>query len=401
MIIKPRVRGFICVTAHPVGCAVNVEQQNHYVMDRRPISGGPKKVLVVGASTGYGLASRIVAAHGCGAATLGVYFERPPEATKPATAGWYNSAALERSARQKGLYAKSINGDAFSDDVKRQVIETIKSDLGEIDLLIYSLASPRRTHPRTGVVYDSVLKPIGAPFTGKSLNTDKEVIIEVNIEPASQEDIANTTAVMGGEDWQMWIDALLEARVLGKGFKTVAYSYVGPEVTWAIYKNGTIGVAKADVKKTADALTRQLSSLDGKAYVSMNKAVVTQASSAIPVVPLYISLLFKIMKAKGTHEGCIEQMYRMFSTQLYNGKSPQLDAEGQIRMDDWELAEDVQAKIKELWPEVTTENLHALTDFKDYKHLFLRLFGFEIEGVSYDDEVDPMTIEKPLREQLK
>ena len=391
MIIKPKVRGFICTTAHPVGCAVNVEQQMRYVLDKGKIGEGPKNVLVVGASTGYGLASRIVSAFGSGAATLGVYFERPPEATKAATAGWYNSAAMEKLAHQKNLYAKSINGDAFSDEVKRQTIETIKSDMGQIDLLIYSLASPRRKHPKSGVVYDSALKPVGAPFVGKSLNTDKEIITEVNIEPASAEEIENTKMVMGGEDWQMWVEALSNAGLLARGFQTVAYSYIGPEVTWAIYKNGSIGVAKDDVKARVPVLDKKLSAVDGKAYVSMNKAVVTQASSAIPVVPLYISLLFKIMKEKQTQEGCIEQMYRMFATQLYNGNKPALDDEGLIRMDDWELADDVQDKIKEVWPKVTSENFHELSDFKAYRHEFLRLFGFDIDGVDYEAEVDPLT----------
>jgi enoyl-[acyl-carrier protein] reductase/trans-2-enoyl-CoA reductase (NAD+) len=396
MIIKPRVRGFICTTAHPVGCALNVEQQARYVADQGKITGGPKNVLVVGASTGYGLASRIVAAIGCGASTLGVYYERPPEATKAATAGWYNSAALEKLAHQKNLYAKSINGDAFSDAIKEQVVDTIKKDMGQIDLLIYSLASPRRTHPKTGVVYDSALKPVGKTFTGKSLNTDKEVITEVTIEPATQEEIDNTKMVMGGEDWQMWIDALQGAGLLAKGFKTVAYSYIGPEVTWAIYKNGSIGVAKDDVKAQVPSIDKKLADIGGKAYISMNKAVVTQASSAIPVVPLYISLLFKIMKEKGTHEGCIEQMYRMFATQIYNGKTPTLDGEGQIRMDDLELAADTQAKIKEIWPQVTSENFHAMSDFKAYRHEFLRLFGFDIPGVNYDAEVDPTTVDGAL-----
>jgi len=391
MIIKPRVRGFICTTSHPVGCALNVEQQIGYVAKQGNISGGPKNVLVVGSSTGYGLASRIVAAFGCGASTLGVYYERPPEATKPATAGWYNSSALEKLAHQKNLYAKSINGDAFSDEIKAEAVDTIKKDMGQIDLLIYSLASPRRKHPRTGVVYDSVLKPIGASFSGKSLNTDKELVTEVNIEPASEEEIENTRMVMGGEDWKMWVDALQEAGVLARGFKTIAYSYIGPEVTWAIYKNGSIGVAKDDVKAQVPTLDKQLSAVDGKAYVSMNKAVVTQASSAIPVVPLYISLLFKIMKEKGTHEGCIEQMYRMFATQLYNGKKPALDSEGLIRMDDWELADDVQAEIKKVWPQVTSENFHAMSDFKGYRHEFLRLFGFDLSDVDYEVDVDPAT----------
>jgi enoyl-[acyl-carrier protein] reductase / trans-2-enoyl-CoA reductase (NAD+) len=393
MIIKPRVRGFICTTAHPVGCAVNVGQQVRYVVDQGQISGGPKNVLVVGASTGYGLASRIVAAFGCGAATLGVYYERPPEATKAATAGWYNSAALEKLAHEKHLYAKSINGDAFSDAIKTQTVNTIKKDLGSIDLLIYSLASPRRTHPKTGVVYDSALKPVGKTFTGKSLNTDKEVITEVSIEPATPEEIENTKMVMGGEDWRMWIDALAEAGLLAKGFQTIAYSYIGPEVTWDIYKNGSIGVAKDDVKAQVPVLDTKLAPVGGKAYVSMNKAVVTQASSAIPVVPLYISLLFKIMKEKGTQEGCIEQMHRMFATQLYNGKKPALDAEGMIRMDDLELADDVQAKIKEIWPKVTSENFHEMSDFKAYRHEFLRLFGFDIAGIDYDAEVDPVTMD--------
>jgi enoyl-[acyl-carrier protein] reductase / trans-2-enoyl-CoA reductase (NAD+) len=389
MIIQPKVRGFICVTAHPEGCAQHVGQQIEYVQGKGPLSGMPKKVLVIGSSTGYGLSSRIVPAFAGGAATLGVFFERPSDGGKPASAGWYNSCAFEKAAHARGLYAKSINGDAFSEDIKARTIAMIKEDLGQVDLVVYSLASPRRTHPKTGGTLSSVLKPIGAPFTASTVDTQKGTVTDITIEPANEQEIADTVAVMGGEDWEMWMDALAEANVLAPGVKTVAYSYIGPDLTWAIYRNGTIGRAKEDLEATSKRLSGKLSALGGAAYVSVNKALVTQASSAIPVVPLYISLLYKVMKAKGLHEGCIEQIERLFATHLANGASPQLDEHGRIRIDDWEMRADVQAEVAALWPTVTTENLPLISDIAGYREEFLRLFGFGLPGVDYEADTDP------------
>ncbi len=390
MIIKPKIRGFICVTAHPDGCAAHVQEQIDYVKAQGPIAGAPKRVLVVGASTGYGLSSRITAAFGGGASTVGVFFERGSENDRPATAGWYNTAAFETAAHKQGLYAKSINGDAFSDEIKKQTIDLIKADLGQIDLLIYSLASPRRTHPKTGVVAKSALKTTGDSFTAKTVDTDKGVITDITIGPATPEETAETIAVMGGEDWKFWVDELTAAGVLAPGFTTVAYSYIGPEVTWAIYRNGTIGRAKEDLENKAHQLTDDLKAHGGHAYVSINKALVTQASSAIPVVPLYIAMLYKVMKEKGLHEGCIEQIYRLFAARLYNNALPQLDDKGRIRIDDWEMRDDIQAAVKELWKEVTTENLESISDIQGYRTEFLKLFGFGLPGVDYAKEVDPV-----------
>ncbi len=386
MIIKPRVRGFMCITAHPVGCAMNVRSQIDYVKQHGEIV-GPQKVLVIGASTGYGLASRITAAFGCGAATLGVFFEKEGAPDKCASAGWYNSAAFHHEAQQAGLYAKSINGDAFSKEIKQKVIDTIKADLGQVDLVIYSLASPRRQHPLTGDVHMSTLKPIGKDIVMRGINTDKEVIQEMSVPAATDEEIANTVAVMGGEDWQMWIDALDEAGVLAPTAYTTAYTYLGAELTWDIYWNGTIGAAKKDLDHTAVKLQRKLGPRGGVARVSVLKAVVTQASSAIPVMPLYLALLFKVMKEAGTHEGCIEQVYGLFRDSLY-GFAPHIDNEGRWRADFKELAPAVQQRVTELWQQVTTENIPTLTDFKGYKTGFLQLFGFEVPDVDYDAEVN-------------
>ncbi len=390
MIIKPKIRGFICITAHPGGCAAHVRQQIDFVKSKGAIAGAPKRVLVIGASTGYGLASRIVPAFAGEAATIGVFFEKPSEAERTGSAGWYNSVAFEREAHAAGLYAKSINGDAFSDAVKEQAIALIKADLGTVDAVIYSLASPRRTHPKTGVIHKSVLRPLGAPFTNKTVDTDKGAVSEITIEPATDEDVADTVAVMGGEDWEMWMDALNAAGVLAPGVVTVAYSYIGPDLTWAIYRNGTIGAAKEHLEKTAALITTKLAKYEGRAWVSVNKALVTQASSAIPVVPLYISLLYKVMKAKGTHEGCIEQIYRLFAERLAPGANPQPDAEGRIRIDDWEMREDVQAEVAALWPQVTTETLPTLSDIAGYRAEFLRLFGFGMAGINYEAEAEPL-----------
>jgi len=388
MIIAPKIRGFICTTAHPQGCARHVAEQIAVVKQRGINAQGPKKVLVIGASTGYGLSSRIAAAFGSNAATIGVFFEKPAEADRCGTAGWYNSAAFEKEAAAAGLYARSFNGDAFSDAMKAEVCAAIKKDLGQVDCVIYSLASPRRTDPKTGETYKSALKSIGEPYTNKNLNTTSGVVDEVTIQPAEGDDVAHTVAVMGGEDWQMWIDALLAENLLAPGTHTVAYSYIGPELTWPIYKNGTIGAAKEDVERTQRALDEKLAPLGGKAWVSVNKALVTQASSAIPVVPLYISLLYKVMKAEGTHEDTIEQMDRLFRERLYNG-NPQPDEAGRIRVDDWEMAPAVQALVAERWQQVNTGNLADLADFEGYQSSFLRLFGFGLKGVDYAAETDP------------
>ena len=389
MIIKPKIRGFVCVTSHPDGCAAHVGQWIDHVTSQGPIAKGPKKVLVIGASTGYGLASRIAAAFGSGAATVGVFYERPSDEGRPATPGWYNSIAFTRKARAAGLYASNINGDAFSDEIKRQTLERIKSDVGPVDLVVYSLASPRRTHPRTGVVHKSVLKPVGAPYTNKTVDTGKGVVSVVSIEPASEQEVSDTVAVMGGEDWEAWMSALGDAGLLAPGAQSMAYSYIGPEVTWAIYKNGTIGLAKNDLERAARAIDAKLKASGGRAFISVNKALVTQASSAIPIVPLYISRLYKVMKKAGTHEGCIEQMQRLFATQLYASSGPVFDEGGRVRMDDWEMRPEIQAAVAKAWPGVTTENLAEVSDIAGYRDEFLKLFGFGLPGVAYDAEVEP------------
>jgi enoyl-[acyl-carrier protein] reductase / trans-2-enoyl-CoA reductase (NAD+) len=388
MVIQPKVRGFICTTAHPVGCARHVEEQIEYVKSQGQIS-GPKKVLVIGASTGYGLASRIVAAFGCGAATVGVFFEKPASDTRTATAGWYNTAAFEKAAREAGYYAKSINGDAFSDEIKQQTIDLIKQDLGQVDMVVYSLASPRRTHPKTGETFSSVIKPVGKTFTSKTVNVHTGEVSEVSIEPATEDEIRQTVAVMGGEDWEMWIHALNEAGVLAPGAVTVAYSYIGPELTWAVYRDGTIGRAKDHLEATARKLDEYLKGIVGSAYVSVNKAVVTQSSSAIPVVPLYISLLFKVMKDKGLHEDCIHQMYRLFKERLYGQGPVPVDEKGRIRIDDWEMRSDVQEAVASRWNELSTDNLEQLSDIEGYRKDFYKLFGFGLDGVNYEEDVNP------------
>ena len=389
MIIEPRMRGFICLTAHPKGCELNVKNQIKYVKSKGKIN-GPKRVLVIGASTGFGLASRITSAFGSDAATIGVFFEKEPSEGKTASPGWYNSAAFEIEAQKAGLYAKSINGDAFSNEVKQQTIDMIKADLGQIDLIIYSLASPVRQHPVTGVLHRSTLKPIGSTFTNKTVDFHTGNVTQVSIEPASQEDIDNTVVVMGGEDWAMWIDALKGAGVLAEGATTIAYSYIGPEVTEAVYRKGTIGRAKDHLEATAFEITEKLKDINGKGYVSVNKALVTQASSAIPVIPLYISLLYKIMKAEGIHEGCIEQIQRLYQQRLFTGNAVPTDDQGRIRIDDWEMRSDVQEKIAKLWGESTTESLVELGDLAGYKQDFLNLFGFGFDGVDYLADADEM-----------
>jgi enoyl-[acyl-carrier protein] reductase/trans-2-enoyl-CoA reductase (NAD+) len=389
MIIEPRMRGFICLTSHPKGCEQSVINQINHVKSKGAID-GPKKVLVIGASTGFGLASRITSAFGSNAATIGIFFEKAPAAGKTASPGYYNSLAFQAQAEKAGLYAKSINGDAFSNEVKKRTIDLIKADLGQIDLVIYSLASPVRQHPVTGVLHRSVLKPIGDTFTDKTVDFHTGIVSEVTITPCSDEDIANTVQVMGGEDWKMWTDALLNAGVLAEGAMTVAYSYIGPDVTEPVYRKGTIGMAKEHLEATAFEITADLAKIGGKAFVSVNKALVTQASSAIPVIPLYISLLYKIMKAKGSHEGCIEQIQRLYSERLYtNGEIP-VDEKGRIRIDDWEMDEAVQKEVAELWKGATTENLPAIGDLNGYKSDFLNLFGFGFDGVDYAAEANEM-----------
>ncbi|WP_024871459.1 enoyl-ACP reductase FabV [Tolumonas lignilytica] len=388
MIIAPKVRGFICTTTHPAGCEANVRQQIAYVKSKGPLANGPKRVLVIGASTGYGLASRITAAFGSGAATIGVFLEKAGTEKKPGSAGWYNSAAFDKAAKEAGLYSKSINGDAFSDECRAKAIELIKADLGQVDMVVYSLASPVRKLPTTGELVRSALKPIGEVYKATAVDTNKDEIIEAQVEPANDEEIANTIKVMGGEDWELWLNALDQAGVLADGVKTVAYSYIGTDITWPIYWHGTLGRAKEDLDRAGAAIRAQLNSKHGTANVAVLKSVVTQASAAIPVMPLYIAMSFKLMKEQGIHEGCIEQIQRLFYTRLFDGEFVTDDAQ-RIRMDDWELRESVQQACRDLWPQVTTENLSQLTDYQGYKDEFLKLFGFGWDGVDYDADVNP------------
>jgi enoyl-[acyl-carrier protein] reductase/trans-2-enoyl-CoA reductase (NAD+) len=385
MIIKPRVRGFMCITSHPAGCEANVKNQIDFIK-AQPAIEAPKRVLVIGSSTGYGLAARITAAFGSGASTLGIFFEKPGTETKPGTAGWYNSAAFQKYAEQDGLYAKSINGDAFSDEIKAKTIETIKQDLGQIDLVIYSLAAPRRQHPKTGEIFNSTLKPVGKDISMRGINTDKETIQEFSLSAANEQEISDTVAVMGGEDWQMWIDALADAGVLADGAKTTAFTYIGEKMTWDLYWDGTIGQAKKDLDKRVLSIRDKLAVTGGDARVSVLKAVVTQASSAIPIMPLYLAMLFKEMKRDGSHEGCIEQLYRLYTECLYSS-DPRTDEEGRLRCDELELRDEVQAAVAAAWANISTENLAELTDFAGYKDEFLALFGFGIDGVDYLQDV--------------
>ncbi len=389
MIIKPRIRGFICTTAHPKGCAANVDAQIATVKANGRIADGAKNALILGASGGYGLASRIVAAFGCGAATIGVSFEKAPADSRTGTAGWYNNHAFAARAKAAGLYARNFDGDAFSDEMKANVIAAIKADLGQIDLLVYSLASPVRAHPKTGVLHRSVIKPLGNVHHIKTLNVDKGIVHEVDLEPATAEETAHTVAVMGGEDWEMWVDALRTAGVLAKGFRTVAYSYIGTELTWPIYWEGTLGKAKEDVDRAAAALRKRLSSVPGDARVAALKAVVTQASTAIPVVPLYASLLLKVMKEQGVHEDCIDHIDRLFRAQLYGKKPAPLDDAGRIRLDDLELAASVQDEVNRRWPLAATENIATLGDLDGFRADFLKIFGFGLPGVDYEEDLDP------------
>lgn len=393
MIVKPKVRAFLCVTAHPEGCAEHVREQIKYVRQQGTGRAGPAKVLVIGASTGYGLATRIVSAFGYGADTMGIFFERPSRDGKTASAGYYNTVAFEEEAARAGLGAWSLNGDAFSNEMKEQAVALIREKMGQVDLVVYSLASPRRTDPETGQVYKSALKPIGRSYSNKYLDTDKREVDFATLDPATDEEIEATVKVMGGEDWALWIEALKAGGVLKEGALTLAYDYIGPKVTWPIYYHGTIGKAKEHLKATARRLNEELGKSGGSAYISVNKAVVTQASSAIPGVNLYIALLFKIMKAKGIHEGTIEQIDRLYRERLYSGGAIPLDDEGLIRIDDLEMRPDVQAEIDAIWDQVNTENLDTFGDFDGYQRDFLRLFGFEVDGVDYGADVE---IERPV-----
>jgi enoyl-[acyl-carrier protein] reductase / trans-2-enoyl-CoA reductase (NAD+) len=392
MIIKPKTRGFICTTTHPVGCEENVKEQIAYTKAQGPIVDAPKRVLVVGSSSGYGLSSRIATAFGGGAATIGVFFEKPGTEKKPGTAGWYNSAAFDKFAKEEGLYSKSLNGDAFSNEAKQKTIELIKQDLGQIDMVIYSLASPVRKMPESGDVIRSCLKPMGKTYTATAVDTNKDVLIEASIEPATEQEVADTVTVMGGQDWELWLAALSDAGVLADGCKTVAYSYIGTEITWPIYWHGALGKAKMDLDRAASELNQQLSKTGGSANVAVLKSVVTQASAAIPVMPLYIAMVFKKMREEGVHEGCMQQILRMFNQRLCkaDGTAPEVDSDNRLRLDDWELRDDIQQHCSELWPHVTNENLFDVADYQQYKDEFLKLFGFGIDSVDYGADVNPI-----------
>jgi enoyl-[acyl-carrier protein] reductase / trans-2-enoyl-CoA reductase (NAD+) len=386
MIIEPKIRGFLCTTSHPLGCAAGVQEQIDHFKSQAPIAKGPKKAFIIGSSTGFGLSSRIAAAFGAGAGTLGLAFERPPEKGRTASPGWYQTQAFEKAAHKAGLWAKSLNGDAFSEAMKQEAVALLK-ELGPVDLVVYSVAAPRRADPRTGAVYKSVLKPIGKPYTNKTLDFNSGAVTTITLEPASPEEVSDTVGVMGGDDWEMWMDLLQKEGLLAPGAISMAYSYIGPQVTQAVYRHGTIGTAKDHLEKTARKLDERLKANGGRAFISVNKALVTQASSAIPFMPLYISLLYKVMKAKGIHEGCLEQMDRLFRAKLYSGNPVPLDAEARIRMDDWELRADVQQEVDALWQLVNTENGPGHADIAGYRGDFHRLYGFGIKGVDYSADV--------------
>jgi enoyl-[acyl-carrier protein] reductase/trans-2-enoyl-CoA reductase (NAD+) len=391
MIIEPKIRGFLCTTSHPVGCAASVQEQIDHVKSQGPIPKGPKKAFIIGSSTGFGLSSRITAAFGSGAGTLGLAFERPPEKGRTASPGWYQTRSFEQAAHKAGLWAKSINGDAFSDSIKTEAVALLK-ELGPVDLVVYSVAAPRRTDPKTGAVYKSVLKPIGKSYTNKTLDFNTGVVTTITLEAATQEEVDHTTGVMGGDDWEMWIDLLQKEGLLAPGAVSMAYSYIGPQVTQPVYRNGTIGTAKNHLENTARRLDARLKKSGGRADNSVHNALDTQASSAIPFMPLYISLLYKVMKAKGIHEGTLEQMDRLFRTKLYSGKTVPLDEEGRIRMDDWELREDVQREVDWLWNLVNTDNAIGHADIEGYRGDFHRLYGFGFKGVDYGADVSDALI---------
>jgi len=389
MVIKPKIRGFICTNAHPAGCEAHVNEQIAYVKSQIQAEAKPKNVLVIGSSTGYGLATRITAAFGNNAKTLGIFFEKPPTEKKTGSAGWYNTAAFQKVADEAGIWSKNINGDAFSHEIKAKAIAMIKEELGQIDLVVYSLASPRRTDPDTGEVYSSTLKPIGQSVTTKNLNTSKRTIDEISVEAANDEEIQGTIDVMGGADWELWINALNDAGVLSSGFKTVAYTYIGKELTWPIYGKATIGKAKEDLDRAATAINTLTENLNGEAHVTSLNAVVTQASSAIPIMPLYISAMFKVMKADGTYEGCIEQIQNLFIENIYS-ETPRLDEKNRYRQNYKELEESVQQRVTDIWNTVDTDSIDELTDYVSYNHEFLKLFGFAVDGVDYEADLSPL-----------
>lgn len=386
MVVKPKVRGFICTSAHPTGCAANIQQQIEYVKSKGQINPDVKNVLVVGASTGYGMASRISAAFGCGAKTLGIFFEKPGTERKPGTAGWYNSAAFQAAADAEGIWSKNINGDAFSNEIKEKACDVIADEMGKIDLIVYSLASPRRTDPNTGETFSSVLKPVGANHSAKTFNTSTNTIENIDLEAASEQEIQNTIKVMGGEDWEMWIDMLKARDLLSENCMTTAYTYIGAEITWPIYGKATIGAAKADLDRASTAINASLADLSGSSFVCSLRALVTQASSAIPIMPLYLSVLGPILSARSQDEGCIEQIERLFRDEMY-GERKNLDSDNRLRVDDYELASDVQEKVTEYWDQINTENFNEFADPESYKKSFLQLFGFEIDGVDYEADV--------------
>ena len=388
-IVKPRIRGFICTNAHPTGCQTNVRNQIGKIKEGVPYKETGMNALVIGASTGYGLASRIALTYAYGAKTLGLLYERPADSRRTATAGYYNTTAFHQQAASDGFYADSLNGDAFSNEMKAEAIDRLKADFGKVDILVYSIAAPRRVHPNTGASHQSVLKPIGEPYTGKTIDLNREVITPVTIDPANEQEIADTIAVMGGEDLEMWVDALADAELLASAVTVVAYTYIGGSMTWPIYRDGTIGRAKDDLKGRVDTLDQRLADqLGGSAYISVNKAVVTQASAAIPVVPLYVSILYDIMDAKGINEAPIGQMRRLFSEHLGPGLQPQLDAERYIRLDDRELQPEITNVVAERWEQIDTDNFHELSDYAGFRHRFRNLFGFEVEGIDYDEAVE-------------
>ena len=389
MIIRPRVRGFVCVTTHPTGCARNVAAQIAHA-EANPVANPPRSVLVLGSSTSYGLGSRIALAFGGGAASFGVFFDRPPKPRRAGTAGWYNTAAFEAAAAERGLRSACYNGDAFSNEAKEEVVAALRRDFPPVDCVVNSLAAPRRTHPDTGRTFTSVLKPIGEPYRSKTLNTDRAQVTDIELGPAGADEVDATVAVMGGEDWRLWMDALCDGGVLAPHCRTFAYSYIGPELTWPIYRDGAIGQAKADLHRTARQLDRELVPTRGGARIAIMKAVVTQASAAIPVVPLYMSILFRIMKEKGDHEGPMEQAMRLFGRKVYGPEGVVTDPHGFIRLDDLEMKPGTQEAVRRAWESISTETLRDLADFDGYRTEFLRLFGFEVPGVDYGADVDPM-----------
>ncbi len=392
-VVEPRIRGFICTTAHPAGCAAQVARQVAAAR-RDPATWGGGNLLVIGSSTGYGLASRVAGAFGHGMGSIGVFYERPADERRTASAGWYNAAALDQAAAAAGLYSTSINGDAFSNEILKETLARVRAELGPLDVVVYSLAAPKRVDPETGQVYGSVLKAIGQPFSTKSIDLRNDTVTEVTIEAATPHEVADTVAVMGGADLRRWIEALLAAKLLARGARVVAYSYIGPEVTWQVYRHGTIGRAKVDLEVTCAALNERLDrAIGGSCRVSINKSIVTQASAAIPAVPLYMSLLFKVMKEAGTHEGPIEQMVRLFADHLGPGRRARVDDEGRIRLDDLEMRAGIQAEVMARWPRVTTANLRQISDYGGFQRYFHQLFGFDVPGVDYGE---PVEIEVPL-----